>query len=666
MPASAQDDGAWNAERALELAARAQETRTLRHAEDGLASYRALANGYIHFYLDLAESDREALVKVDQTALEVYWAAPDLAKQRLIGLRDESPLPNRQNYHLDHFMVVQDEFGDVIRLGDGDEVADVPHPAAAGVEAVYDYRLADSLSLRLPGASEEVRVYELEVRPRNVERSGFVGSMFVDRASARIVRMSFTFTPASYIDPRLEYIRVSLENGLWDGRYWLPHEQRLEIRRQVPELDFGFGTVIRAVARIGDYRFNEDLPSSLFDGRALTMAPRAEREAYAFPTDIYAEIDATGLASPGEIEALQRQAVRLLARRRVNGYPRLRLHVPNASSALRYNRAEGLFLGAGLAYRPESGVQAQGRAGYAFGAGHATFLASLQHEPIAAHRLRVRGYRYAPLDMGVRPGAAGALNTLMSATAGVDRLDLFYAHGGGIEIARRVGDQWRATLALDLQEHRSASLEATAAAFAGPDAFRPVRAIDEGRWTGGRLRVQRDDAGLAAFGWTAEVDLETASFAGDWYARSSAQAGLARRSADRRSEIELRGSAGTTLGPVPPQRLFLLGGDATLPGHAYRSYAGTHFALAELEASREVYRPWLRLRALAAAGWTALDDRSSPPAQWGVSATGSPRASVALGAGLFYDILRFDLARGLNGGGWRGVLSVNPQLTDIL
>src|SRR5690606_28865780 len=149
-----------------------------------------------YFYLDRTDSDERTLVKVDQIALEIFWAAPNLTKQRIIGLRDVSRLPNRMQYHLDHLTVVQDEFGDVIRMGDGDEVRDVPHPAAPGSGSVYAFRLVDSLSVHLAGTSEPIRVYELEVRPRRLDQPALIGSIFIDKASSAIVRMSFTFTPA--------------------------------------------------------------------------------------------------------------------------------------------------------------------------------------------------------------------------------------------------------------------------------------------------------------------------------------------------------------------------------------------------------------------------------------------------------------------------------------
>jgi hypothetical protein len=129
--AAAQEAG-WNSSRALELIRRARERRALPLADSLLRSYQSRADGRVYFYLDRRNSDARTLVKTDQIALEVFWAAPNLTKQRIVGLRDESRLPNRMRYHLDHLTVVQNEFGDAIRLGDGDEVSDVPHPAAPG------------------------------------------------------------------------------------------------------------------------------------------------------------------------------------------------------------------------------------------------------------------------------------------------------------------------------------------------------------------------------------------------------------------------------------------------------------------------------------------------------------------------------------------------------
>ena len=137
--------------------------------------------------------------------------------------------------------------------------------------------------------------------------------------------------------------------------------------------------------------------------------------------------------------------------------------------------------------------------------------------------------------------------------------------------------------------------------------------------------------------------------------------------ATSRAGIQLPGG---TLEHVPAQRLFLIGGPGTLPGYDIRSFAGDRFGLASAELTRDVFAPWVRGRLTAAAGWTAFGS-SSLPAGWDVgyptSATGGVKSSVGAGVGLFWDIIRLDLARGLNSGGrWQLVLSVTPTLWDFM
>ena len=145
-----QSDSTWNTPRALRLMMQARDLRQTAAVDSAFHSYEADARGYIYFFLDRPDSGERTLVKTDQVALKVYWRAPAETMQRVIGLRDEKQLPTNIRYHLDHLTVVQDDFGDRIRFGDGDEVEAVVHPAAEGAQTVYDFRLADSLTLSFP------------------------------------------------------------------------------------------------------------------------------------------------------------------------------------------------------------------------------------------------------------------------------------------------------------------------------------------------------------------------------------------------------------------------------------------------------------------------------------------------------------------------------------
>jgi hypothetical protein len=140
----------WNDARTLELVRAATARRAVQLADTGLRSYTARATGTLTFLAQLGEGfiQSPALVKSDQLVLEVYWGAPDRSKQRIVGRRDTLLLPTDINYHRDHLGIIQNNFPNVIRLGDGDEVLDVPHPLSEAGQRTYDYRIADSLAIR--------------------------------------------------------------------------------------------------------------------------------------------------------------------------------------------------------------------------------------------------------------------------------------------------------------------------------------------------------------------------------------------------------------------------------------------------------------------------------------------------------------------------------------
>lgn len=657
---------AWNSPKALALVEEARARRLRPRSDSGLRNYHTPARGYVYFFLDRNASPEKTLVKVDQLALDVYWAAPNLTKQKIVGMRDVSRLPNKMYYHLDHLTVVQNEFADIIQLGEGDEVRTVLHPAAPGAETMYQYRVADSLTLRLPGNEKPVEVYELAVRPKNVKAPAFIGSMYVDQRTGAIVRMTFTFTRASYVDRRLDYINVSLENGLFEGQYWLPHEQRIEIRRQVPELDFPAGAVIRGVFRIGPYELNQPLPPGIFTGPPIEASTESERKSFPFEEGIYADLNDAGLAPPPDMAALRAQAAQLVRQRYLSGLPKLRLHLGPASSAFRYDRAEGFYLGGGATWAPAGTFRLDGMVGYATSAQRVSFLGDARASLSKGTELRASLFANALRDIGLRPAVAGALNTLSSAFLGTDYLDPYRESGGAFEASHPLGP-WTASLRLAAARQKSAWLAESTAIFRSSTPFRPVRPIDEGTALSARASLGRVADESGSFGWGGTLALEQGSVEGRAFTRPTLQASLLAGSKGHRTMARLNAEAGAVLGTVPAQRLFLIGGPGTLPGYDIRSFAGDRFALGNVELTRDLFPPFVRLRATASAGWTGFGSSKQPAGWTDATTTGRLKTSVGAGVGLGWDIVRLDLARGLSTGGrWQLVLSVHPELRDIL
>src|SRR3954470_13256644 len=157
----------WNDSRTRALVERATERRAQQLADTGLRDYKALAHGYVTFLAQVGEGLTEPpkIVKADELMNEVYWRAPNLSKQRVLGRRDTLLLPTDIAYHRDHLGIVQNNFPAIIRLGEGDEVLDVPHPLSPIGLTQYDFAITDSLSFQLPGRTIHVR--EVKVRPRD-------------------------------------------------------------------------------------------------------------------------------------------------------------------------------------------------------------------------------------------------------------------------------------------------------------------------------------------------------------------------------------------------------------------------------------------------------------------------------------------------------------------
>ena len=109
-------------------------------------------------------------------------------------------------------------------------------------------------------------VREVQVRPRSFARPLVVGTLYLDAATAQLVRFRFSFTPAAYLDRQLEDISIVLENSLYEQRYWLPYRQEVEIRRRTSWLDFPARGIIRGRWEIEGYDLNVPLPERAVPG----------------------------------------------------------------------------------------------------------------------------------------------------------------------------------------------------------------------------------------------------------------------------------------------------------------------------------------------------------------------------------------------------------------
>lgn len=652
----------WNGPRSLQLIGQARDLRHSHIQDPDFLAYSSQARGYVHFFLDRKDTRERILVKSDQIALEVFWKSPDQTRQRIVGLRDEKSLPTNIHYHLDHLVVVQDEFGDRIRIGDGDEVEAVLHPAAPGAEEYYDFLLADSVTLTLQGDPDPIRVYEILVRPKDPELPAFIGSVFLDMASGAIVRMNFTFTPASYEDPYLDHIQISLENGLWHGRFWLPHRQQLEIRREVPWLDIPAGSVIKGWFEIRDYQINPALPDRLFRGPTITTLPEAARRAFPFEDGLHAHLEEEGLLPPPEMAQIRALALDLSGQRYLSGLRKSRLHLPRPiiSSGIRFNRAEGVFLGGGMSFGIHPSLSTSLHGGFSFGRERPQLLWSLtggERGPGTG----IRGMLSQPVELGPVPGIPGLLNSLSSLLLDEDYLDLFFASGFQAFHEWRSEEAFSLRIQARLEEHRRARDESSSDPL--NPRFRSVLGVERGLWRSVEA-VMTSATPLQNLTMTARAlagDMEGSTF-GHFSGGLSFDRSWLTRGYQAKGSLQ----GGVLWGSPPRQALFLLGGRETVPGYPFRSRVGDQFWLMNAVGSKDILTPWIRLRVSGSAGGTRYDG-SLLPDPWPQDTGSSFLLSCGLGLGLGWDVLHLDLARGLREGGeWEFIFSVNHSFWDWL
>ncbi len=663
--ANAQD---WNSDSAMTIVRRAVERRAAVRADSGLRDYRALAHGFVFFLGQLGELDEPPrLVKSDQLELEVYWKAPGISKQRIIGWRDRADLPTDIRYHRDHLGIVTDNFGDRIGLGHDEEVHDVPHPLSRDGVELYDFALVGSQTIRTP--QRVVEVHQVRVRPKDVEAQRVVGTLYIEIDQAELVRFRFNFTRNAYADDTLEDITIVLENSLWYGRYWLPVRQEIEIRRRTSWLDLPARGIIRGRWEIDSYEFNTDIPEVTFRGPAITAAPEAVRDTFQWEQSIDAAIrtvsDPTMTFDLDEVRA----EVRQLAEDQVlTGLATTKPGATSISELVHFNRVAGLALGFGWVFRPGGGaVRLYTWASYGLSdekfRGRFALSRRLGKVTLGLEAAAVTK------DVGDLKVISPLLNSLLAQEVGNDYGDYYYATSGLVSAEIQLGTRSLLKLGAGVEHSSSLTVEVTPAT----GAFRPNPQLGTGTFGVGTVGFELRSAGFAlGKGVSGAVTLEGGVGAETSYVRVFGEArGQIPVSF---TDIAARVWAGVGSEDLPVNRSFALGGRGTLVPDPFRQWGGRAAAFGLLEWRIPVPIPAIPLGAFSAtgnritlapnvsAGWAGGELTGTVPWQ----SSGVVRPVVGLGLEWFHNLFRVDFALSLRDGRFGVVFDVNRDMWQIL
>lgn len=677
--------GSWNDARSRALVELATKRRAEQLADTGLADYRATARGYVTFLAQLGDGFLETpkLVKTDQLALEVYWAAPNLSKQRIIGRRDTLLLPTDIQYHRDHLGIVQNNFPDFIRLGDGDEVRDVPHPLSPAGLRLYDYMISDSVRIR--AGTQEIDLIEVKIRPKEDRDPRVIGAVYLEPVGAQVVRMAFNFTRAAFLDAQLEDLAIVLENRLVGSRFWLPSRQQIEIRRRGTWMDYPVRGIIRGWWEIDQYQFNLALPRQMFSGSEIVLAPAQELRQYpwqgaitdSLPADVRATVDP-------DIQRIQNEARTLVRARALERVQAVRLSARRASDFVRINRVEGFSIGAGFSARLVSRLSFTGRARVANDDHQVKGLAALRWDEGSGSRVELFASRDL-VDIGDQAERSSVVNSVAAQELGSDLTDPFSFATGGIRLMKRFGG-FDAGFRVAGEEHRQVHVNALASngSYEPTPRITPLRGVRAtvtaerplSEWAErGQLRFDASISGLRS------VDGDVFSnFAPRGLTSVRASVGIEHRSTIGRATLILTEHAAAMSGggSVPLQEAVYFGGPVSLPGYNLHDVAG-RYGLAT-RAELRVPVPFIAIplgrfgqvpgRAQLAPYLGAAVVGGSVSCAAGIgrcpSLTEGVYPSVGIGLLTVYDLLRFDVARGLRNGRWMFNVDVNRDFWSIL
>lgn len=702
----------WNDARSRALVELATARRAEQLADTALLDYRADAHGYVTFLAQIGEGFPEPpkIVKADELALEVYWRAPDLSKQRIVGRRDTLLLPTDIAYHRDHLGIVQNNFPDIIRLGEGDEVRDVPHPLSPAGLRDYDFAISDSE--RIAFAGHVIHLYQVKVRPKDDRDARVVGAMFIDRDGGQVVRMAFNFTHAAFLDRQLEDVSIVLENGLVGTRFWLPRRQEIEIRRTGTWLEYPIRGLIRGRWEIGNYRINAGLPVQLFSGSEIVQVPKAEQERYpwhgrildSLPADVRAVTD----ADVQRVQAEARALVRAAALRRSGS---LSLSARGLSDFVRVDRVEGLALGTGIAQPLGRGFELHARGQYGVDDGKGRGGVDVGWDGGQGE-----GFAVFARDDFADAGDVQEVSTLRNSIAaqefGADYTDPFRIRAAGLSATASPWFALRGRLALDFETREPLAIHATPASGRyGPTlradpVYGPRLSVELDRPTTltlSSIEVQAKaraslffaapTRGYAGVACPVGSSLSACSIPA-WRFEGEAQhrTAITRLSVDFAAEKPMgehrvvartvaamvRGSDGLTA-----EDLVFFGGPLSGSGYGYHEIVGTGGFSQRLEwqtpvsffpvslgrfgraPARAIVAPFCQVIGIRGLDGSATSQRFIR------GPVGQDRPSgfyPAVGVGLlsFFDVLRLDVARGLRAGRWTFSVDLTRDLWGML
>jgi hypothetical protein len=650
----------------------------------GLDDYTARMNAAVYLSLraDSAQGG-ELPVTIDEFAGQVRWARGEGFEQLVTGhrVRMLAPTPYTVGSLLESPWVIPHLYGNTISVfslsatpGARTRVSVAVHPFSWRGLDFYHYAAGDTVRVRTQQGVTTLVPITVRQRVGITDTARTVAGTFyvdVDRAAVARARFGFVERRGRLIATE-SGVYFELENGLVEGRYWLPYRQRREL--QVASPLFGGAAAIRMVTTLSDFQLNGGWRPEQPGSRLVRRIAPGDTAFADFARSVGEFAAGTDIADFSDLRA----AVRPPSAK--PGPLRASIRYERGDHLFRYNRVEGAYLGLGVRVEPgdperrDWDLYATG--GWAFGEGTARGEVSARWHPqptIAGaphHTLAATGYRRLRDLQAFRPPLQWDLGYTIGALAGYDVRDYLDATGAELQLTRRSGP-FLAMLGGRWERQDSVSMHVSGGLFGGGASinFPPLAAVDPGthaaaeaelRWARGAGALSLGNSVLASVrGEAGFADFRT----------QRVTALLSFRRTGRYVTLIGRGGAGVVAGTAPPQFLFRFGGTEGLRGFARNQFGGSEAALGRGRlllhlppyGNQPVARaagfiiPPLRPAVVfsADAGWSDVSAASAPAlARLGSTVTDGVRWSYGTGISIFEDALSVEYVR--PGGGGKG------------
>jgi hypothetical protein len=663
-----------------------------RVADSAVLDYRARIHYRLTFGVGRRRWARVPTSAVEEQVADIQWQRPNDLRIDVRGRRSRSRSEDVELSSVwDRPWFVPRSVDDSVRIfSDEFPATGALHPLAAAAPAWYRYTLGEVLSVT-PGTGGTLRLFQVQVTPRRKGLALIAGEMWIDSASAEVVRLSFRYVGTGLwvlpegekrsdtasarrinsIANQIVSVDADLEYGLQDRRYWMPFRQVISGRVRIP-LVSDLVIPFRAVTTFDDFEINTgrpiafelplgpDDPDSVEARReARDSLRRRDRAADSLRSWDYAdrwpggryelhrppnasldryrgwldsltlEGDPADLARARDVESdLARLAESLPDS--VTGQQWHGFSYERLTDAFRYDRVQGISLGLGYRVRAPglAFTNLYGTVRYGFSDERVTGRLSLVRDAPDG-RLTVSGYRdVVSVDpFALAPGFGNSFNALFVAH---DNGDYALAHGGSAqyETSLRTGLE----LTLGARYERQTSVDRAAESevndfLGGTGVFPPNPPVDEGHFGGGFARL----SGVGDLRWHATADVlgGAGTTTGRLYGDLRYGIGGSRG-------LTVRLKSGIATSPTLPQSEFRLGGIGTVRGHDYGERRGQSFWAAQVDVApvKGRLRPVLFVDAGQAGGAESL-------------LSGKVLAGAGVGLSMFGGFLRFDLSHSL-------------------